>query len=41
MRGSVIVDGRRVADADAASEAGLRVVALGVEVKGAALQLAD
>ena len=41
MRGTVIVDGRRVVDADAAAAAGLRVVALGVEVTGAALQPAD
>ena len=41
MNGSVIVDGRRVVDAEAASAAGLRVVALGVEVTGSALQLAD
>ena len=41
MNGSVIVDGRRVVDTEAASAAGLRVVALGVEVTGSALQLAD
>jgi UDPglucose 6-dehydrogenase len=41
MSGSVVIDGRRVVDVDAATEAGLRVVALGVEVKGAALQLAE
>ena len=36
MRGTVIVDGRRIVDAEAASHAGLRVISLGVEVKGAA-----
>ena len=41
MRGDVIVDGRRVVDTDAAAAAGLRVVALGVEVTGAVLQPAD
>ena len=41
MSGTVVVDGRRVVDTAAASEAGLRVVALGVEVKGAALQPVD
>jgi UDPglucose 6-dehydrogenase len=41
MTGRVIVDGRRVVDTAAASAAGLRVVALGVEVTGAALQPAD
>ena len=41
MRGDVIVDGRRVVDTDAAAAAGLRVVALGVEVSGAVLQPAD
>ncbi len=41
MRGTVIVDGRRVVDVAAASAAGRRVVALGVEVTGAALQPAD
>ena len=41
MAGRVIVDGRRIVDTGAASEAGLRVVALGVEVTGAALQPAD
>ncbi len=41
MAGRVIVDGRRVVDTAAASAAGLRVVALGVEVTGAALQPAD
>jgi UDPglucose 6-dehydrogenase len=39
MTGDVIIDGRRIVDAAAASAAGLRVVALGVEVTGAALQL--
>ncbi|MEX1295598.1 MAG: UDP-glucose/GDP-mannose dehydrogenase family protein [Candidatus Limnocylindrales bacterium] len=41
MRGAVVVDGRRIVDAAAAAEAGLRVIALGVEVKGAVLQPAD
>jgi hypothetical protein len=41
MTGDVIVDGRRVVDPEVASAAGLRVVALGVEVTGAALQPAD
>jgi UDPglucose 6-dehydrogenase len=41
MRGSVIVDGRRVVDTAAATAAGLRVVALGVEVSGGVLQAAD
>ena len=41
MTGSVVVDGRRIVDTDAAGEAGLRVLALGVEVKGAALQPAE
>jgi UDPglucose 6-dehydrogenase len=38
MAGDVVIDGRRVIDADAATAAGLRVVALGVEVAGATLQ---
>jgi UDPglucose 6-dehydrogenase len=38
MAGRVVIDGRRAVDAVAASSAGLRVVALGVEIKGAALQ---
>jgi UDPglucose 6-dehydrogenase len=38
MAGDVIIDGRRVVDTAAAAAAGLRVVALGVEVTGAALQ---
>jgi UDPglucose 6-dehydrogenase len=41
MAGDVIVDGRRVVDAAAATAAGLRVVALGVQVAGAALQPVD
>jgi hypothetical protein len=41
MAGDVIVDGRRAVDAAAASAAGLRVVALGVEVAGAALHPAE
>jgi UDPglucose 6-dehydrogenase len=41
MAGDVVVDGRRVVDAEAASAADLRVVALGVEVTGAALQPVD
>ncbi len=39
MSGRVIVDGRRIVDVKAAAAAGMRVVALGVEVTGAALQL--
>ena len=38
MAGTVVVDGRRIVDADAAAAAGLRVIALGVEQQGAALQ---
>ena len=34
MAGEVIIDGRRIVDVEAASAAGLRVVALGVEVSG-------
>jgi UDPglucose 6-dehydrogenase len=41
MSGTVVIDGRRVVDAASATAAGLRVVALGVEVTGAALQPAD
>jgi len=41
MAGDVVVDGRRVVDTEAAAAAGLRVVALGVEVTGAALQPVD
>jgi UDPglucose 6-dehydrogenase len=41
MVGTVVVDGRRIVDTDAAAAAGLRVLALGVEVTGAALQPAD
>ena len=41
MTGEVVIDGRRVVDVDAAGAAGLRVVALGVEVSGAALELVD
>jgi UDPglucose 6-dehydrogenase len=41
MVGTIVVDGRRIVDIDAATAAGLRVLALGVEVKGAALQPAD
>jgi UDPglucose 6-dehydrogenase len=37
MSGRVVIDGRRAIDAEAASAAGLRVVALGVEIKAAAL----
>ena len=37
MTGMVVVDGRRIVDIEAASAAGLRVVALGVEATGAAL----
>ena len=39
MAGDVVIDGRRIVDAGAAAAAGLRVVALGVEVSGAALRL--
>jgi hypothetical protein len=38
MAGHVVVDSRGVVDAAAAAAAGLRVVALGVEVRGVALQ---
>jgi hypothetical protein len=38
MAGRVVIDGRRMVDVAAAGMAGLRVVALGVEAKGAALQ---
>jgi UDPglucose 6-dehydrogenase len=38
MVGRVVVDSRGVVDAAAAAAAGLRVVALGVEVRGVALQ---
>lgn len=38
MAGDVVVDGRRIVDVAAATAAGLRVVALGVETKGAALR---
>mgnify|MGYP001819307701 CR=1 FL=1 len=38
MAGDVVIDGRRIVDAEAASAAGLRVVALGVELAGAVLQ---
>jgi UDPglucose 6-dehydrogenase len=41
MAGAIIIDGRRIVDAEAATAAGLRVVALGVEVAGAALQPVD
>jgi UDPglucose 6-dehydrogenase len=41
MAGDVVIDGRRIVDVEAAAAAGLRVVALGVEVTGAALQPAD
>ena len=37
MNGRVVVDGRRIVDTDAAGEAGLRVVTLGLERTGAAL----
>ncbi len=39
MAGDVVIDGRRIVDAAAAAAAGLRVVALGVEVGGAASRL--
>jgi UDPglucose 6-dehydrogenase len=38
MAGRVVVDGRHIVDVAAASAAGLRIVALGVEVAGPALQ---
>ncbi len=38
MRGRVIIDGRRIVDVAGAMAAGSRVVALGVEARGAALQ---
>jgi UDPglucose 6-dehydrogenase len=41
MVGSVVVDGRRAVDEAAAAAAGLRVVALGVEARGAALRPPD
>ena len=41
MVGHVIVDGRRIVDVEAATAVGLRVVALGVEVTGAALRPVD
>ena len=37
MNGRVVVDGRRIVDGAAVSAAGLRIVSLGVEPKGAAL----
>jgi len=41
MSGDVVVDGRRIVDTDATAAAGLRVLALGVEVKGVALHPAE
>jgi UDPglucose 6-dehydrogenase len=41
MRGRVVVDGRRIVDDAAATAAGMRVVALGVEVGGAAIRSVD
>jgi UDPglucose 6-dehydrogenase len=41
MVGRVVIDGRRIVDVTAATSAGLRVVALGVEVAGAALLPVD
>jgi UDPglucose 6-dehydrogenase len=41
MSGDLVVDGRRIVDVRAASAAGLRVVALGVEAAGAPLRTAD
>jgi UDPglucose 6-dehydrogenase len=41
MVGRVVVDGRRIVDVETAAAAGLRVLALGVEVAGAALQPVD
>ena len=37
MAGTVVIDGRRIVDTATATAAGLRVLALGVEVSGAAL----
>jgi UDPglucose 6-dehydrogenase len=41
MAGRIVIDGRRIVDVTAATSAGLRVVALGVEVAGAALLPVD
>jgi hypothetical protein len=41
MAGDLVLDGRRIVDEDAATRAGLRVLALGVEVGGAALRSVD
>jgi UDPglucose 6-dehydrogenase len=41
MAGDLVVDGRRIVDVSAASAAGLRVVALGVEARGAPLRTVD
>jgi UDPglucose 6-dehydrogenase len=41
MSGDLVVDGRRIVDVRAASAAGLRVIALGVEAGGAPLRTAD
>ena len=41
MAGDLVVDGRRIVDAAAASAAGLRVVALGVEAAGAPMRATD
>jgi UDPglucose 6-dehydrogenase len=41
MAGRLVIDGRRVVDVTAATSAGLRVVALGVEAAGAALLPVD
>jgi UDPglucose 6-dehydrogenase len=38
MAGDVVIDGRRIVDVASATAAGLRVVSLGVEARGAALQ---
>ena len=40
MAGELVVDGRRIVDGPAAAAAGLRVISLGVEARGAALQAA-
>jgi UDPglucose 6-dehydrogenase len=41
MAGNLVIDGRRIVDDAVAGAAGLRVVALGVEARGAVLQPVD
>jgi hypothetical protein len=41
MRGDVVVDGRRIVDDAVATTAGLRLLALGVEVTGARIRAVD